>query len=533
MRALRDLLAAIGVAGLIATAGPAQAASSVGPFVKAPAGGSSYAFTPLLTVGEHVPSPDGGEYRLVGIPDGMGVHANPDGTVTAFVAHELGSAVTSQPYVGGPLHRGAFVSRFILGRDPATGAWAVLSGERAYDRVYQDNKLIGGPALEGNAVRAFARFCSASLAGEAEGFDRPIFFANEEEDVDALTFDGKGGQTVAILRGDSGRWEAHALSRLGHFSKENTLAQPRHDRLTVLIPTEDGPSSPDSQLWMYVGERERSPDASVLDRNGLLNGQLYVFVADGATSEVDAAGTGTRIAGRWVRIPRAKHLDTEQLEAAADAVGAFGFIRIEDGAFSDTDPNTFYFVTTGSGYRRADGSRANELGRLYRLELDPTDPRGPATLTIEYDAQELAAAGEDVAISPDNLDVSGDTLMIQEDGTSESRARMAALGRDGQIWAFPLLPDGSVDLAARAPVAELDAATSRWLRADGTQARPGPGVWETSGIVDLSAVLGADTWLFDVQAHRPSGATAWPPATIDAPYTVEDGQLVLMAPAST
>lgn len=533
MRALHRTLIAIGAASLIAAAVPAHAVSSVDPFVKLPAGGTPYAFTSLLTVGERVPSPDGGQYRLVGIPDGMGAHRNPDGTITVYVAHELNPSTLSQPYVGGPLHRGAFVSRFVLGEDEDTGAWEVLSGERAYDRVYQDNKLIGDPALETNAVRSFARFCSASLAGEAEGFDRPIFFANEEEDVDPNTFDGKGGQTVAILQGDRGTWEAHALSRLGHFSKENTLAQPRSDELTVLIPTEDGPSTPDSQLWLYVGEKERSRGASVLDRNGLLNGKLYVFVADGFESEADAYGTDTEIAGRWVRVPRAKHLTTEELEAAADAVGAFGFIRVEDGAFSKTNPNTFYFVTTGSGYRRADGSHVNELGRLYRLELHPGNPRRPATLTIEYDAQELVAAGEDVAISPDNLDVSEDTLMIQEDGTSESRARMAALGRDGQIWAFPLLPDGSVDLSGRAPVAELDAWTSRWLKPDGTQARPGPGVWESSGIIDLAAILGPDAWLFNVQSHRPSGAASWPPATVDAPYTVEDGQLLLMTPAST
>lgn len=528
MRSLRGKLAALGLAGVIATAPTAQAVSGVGPFVKAPTAGTPYAFTALLTVGERVPGRSGAPYQLVGLPDGMGAHPNPDGSVTVFVNQELGATTVSEPYVGGPLHRGAFVSRFVLDRDPATGGWQIVSGDRAYDVVYQDNRRIGEPALVGNQVRAFARFCSASLAGEGEGFDRPIFFANEEEDADELTFDGKGGQTVAIFRGDSGRWEAHALSRLGHFSKENTLAQPRHDDLTVLVPTEDGPSTPDSQLWLYVGTKESSPYASVLDRNGLLNGQLYVFVADGATSEEDAWGTGTEISGRWVRIPRAKHLNTEELEAAADAVGAFGFIRVEDGAFSKVDPNTFYFVTTGSGYRRTDGSYVNELGRLYRLELDTTDPRGPATLTIEYDAQELAAMGEDVAISPDNIDTSGDTLMVQEDGTSESRRRMALLGRDGQIWAFPLEADGSVDLDGRAPVAELDASTSRWLKPDNTQAVPGAGVWESSGIIDLWGILGSDAWLFTVQAHRPSGAAAWPPADVTAPYTVEDGQLLIM-----
>jgi hypothetical protein len=49
----------------------------------------------------------------------------------------------------------------------------------------------------------------------------------------------------------------------------------------------------------------------------------------------------------------------------------------------------------------------------------------------------------------------------------------------------------------------------------------GPGVWETSGIIDGKSVFGPDTWLFDVQAH--------PPTAAPSPGTVEDGQLLLMS----
>lgn len=532
MRRIRRITVAIAALVAIASTIPAEATSAVAPFVEAPAAGSPYAFTSILTVGERVPSPDGGWFQLVGVPDGMGAYANPDGSITVLVNHELSNAALSEPHLGGPLQRGAFVSRLTLRQDDA-GSWRVVSGERAYDVVYQDNKRIGPAAVEGNATRAFARFCAATLAGEAEGFDRPIFFTNEEEDDDPRSFDGKGGQTVAILRADDGTWQAHALSRLGHFSKENTVPQPRHDGRTVLLSLEDGPSTPDSQLWMYVGRKNPDPSASVLDRNGLLAGQLYVFVVDDRVGESDTWGTGTRVVGRWVKIPGARKMNVEELEAAADGVGAFGFVRIEDGAFSKHDRDTFYFVTTGSGTRRSDGSYVNELGRLYRLELDPTDPRRPATLTIEYDADQIVGAGHDIAISPDNLDTGQGLLMIQEDGTTESRARMASFGRDGQIWAFPLNPDGSVDVAGRSPVAELDASTSRWVYPDGSQARPGPGVWESSGIIDGSELFGPGTWLFNVQAHRPAGSTPWPPATVVAPNTVEDGQLVLMTPLVT
>jgi len=61
------------------------------------------------------------------------------------------------------------------------------------------------------------------------------------------------------------------------------------------------------------------------------------------------------------------------LEAAADAGGAFGFVRIEDGSFKRSNPNEFHFVTTG-------GSPGDTLGRLYRLDLNsrnsPTTEHG-------------------------------------------------------------------------------------------------------------------------------------------------------------
>jgi len=116
-----------------------------------------------------------------------------------------------------------------------------------------------------------------------------------------------------------------------------------------------------------------------------------------------------------------------------------------------------------------------------------------------------------VAISPDNIDTSERYLMINEDGTADSRPVMAAKGRDGSVWRFDL-QNGF----ARERVAELNPPGR-----DGVPV--GPGIWETSGIIGTSAVFGSDTWVTDVQAH--------PPTTAPFPKTVEDGQLVLMRPA--
>ena len=122
------------------------------------------------------------------------------------------------------------------------------------------------------------------------------------------------------------------------------------------------------------------------------------------------------------------------------------FVRPEDGAFNPNNPNEFFFDTTGSSSGADDG--VNELGRLYSLRLHPGNPLKPATLTIVYNADTVVAAGGDIAISPDNLDASGQYLMINEDGTTESRAVMAAKGRDGSIWRFDLVKGPTVRSAS-------------------------------------------------------------------------------------
>jgi hypothetical protein len=196
------------------------------------------------------------------------------------------------------------------------------------------------------------------------------------------------------------------------------------------------------------------------------------------------------------------------------------FVRPEDGAFNPNNRHEFFFDTTGSSSGPDEG--VNELGRLYSLRLHPGNPLKPATLSVVYNADTVVAAGGDTALSPDNLDVSRQYLMINEDGTTESRAVMAAKGRDGSIWRFDLTkgPVGAVgvDASTGTRVAQLDPPGR-----DGVPV--GPGVWETSGIIDASAMFGPDTWLSDVQAHPPTTPPVGPTVT------VEDGQLFLLRPS--
>ena len=476
--------------------------------------GSGYETKRLLSVGDTIPLTGNAakQYQMVGIPDGTGAHPNTDGTRTIFMNHELPvspTVATTLPIIGDPLNRGSIVSKLVVDE-----SGNVLSGDRAYDVVYDES--LASPAAQpapdaSNATRPFSRFCSATLVGPPDGFDRWIYMPNEEEGTEANTFDQKGGVAVAIFDN-----ELHTLPKLGRFAWENTVPQPNKGSRTLVMGLEDGPFAVDpavenSQLYMYVGTKETGPGVSVLNRNGLDNGLLYVLAPVDPAQRLESSfgDEDGDIAVKWVLVTNADSTTETQLEAASDAAGAINFARPEDGAFNKKNANHFFFVTTGG---LAGG---NELGRLYSLRINPSDPTAEGTLQVVYEADEVIAAGGDIAISPDNIDTSDKYLMINEDGTTESRLVMAAKGRDGSIWRFRLNGgSGKVDVGSAKRIAELDPP------GEAGGGVVGPGIWETSGITDTSDVFGKGTWIFDVQAH--------PPTTAPGVNTWEDGQLLLL-----
>ena len=512
---------------------PAAFMTGVKPYAKG-VPGSGWETQALFSAGDVVPETGvpGAQYRMVGIPDGLGVervrgHGRGHGrgkaaaSARVLMTHEFPQADTAEPRVGRPAQRGAFASEILLNR-----AGKVISARRAFDTVFQDSTLVGPAADASNATPAFSRWCSAFLAGRKVGFDRSIFFANEETGPTAgaptATFDPKGSQSVAIFNN-----EAHALSRLGHFPRENTVVMRGTGKRTVILSTEDGPRSTDSQLYLYIGTKDRS-SSEPLRRNGLDNGRLYAFASDDARDNENQLLEGDTLKGHWEEIENAAALTDVQTEAAADADGAFGFVRIEDGEFRPNAKREFWFNTTGdqAAANEAD-PHTNELGRLYRLRFDKRDPLAGVTLTQMYNADQLSAA-EDGPLSPDNLAVTKRFVAINEDGTgggapggTGSRDDMAARNRDGSIW---LVPRGTAgEPATFQRVAELVG------RAEGGRdgITTGSGVWETSGIVNARRAFGPDTFLFDVQAHAPTT----PPGS--KALTLEDGQLLLLRRAGS
>ena len=108
---------------------------------------------------------------------------------------------------------------------------------------------------------------------------------------------------------------------------------------------------------------------------------------------------------------------------------------------------------------------------------------------IDGDAKGPASAGDISLIhNPDNIETTKKALLIQEDpGSQNQYAANDPNGTTARIWRYDL-QSGSLVPVARAKQEALDTTAQK-------------GNWETSGIVDASAVFGAGWFYTNVQAH--------------------------------
>ena len=500
----RRWLTGFTVALALAIALPASALAShpfpnPAPYVALTAAAAGGQVVPLINSGDSYH-----DVIFEGIPDGIGVVPG-SGTVDLYVTHEQSHV----PFGGFADFQDSSVSRVTVdvALKQVTGLDVALS-----------------PDL------GFIRFCSAFMAGPAEGFANYTFLVNEESNDIIDVVDGAPyGADPAIAPYRQAGYSAAlntavdddvtVLSRMGRHNHENTVVVPGGWKWTATLSGDDTFSAPSSQLYLHTAN---DPGQLLSDK-----GQLWAFQAtavdgvpvdafnafNGANDYLDISGTES-FSGRFIHVPTdiARGVTDVAPQAAlenwSNENNVFQFIRVEDIAYDPDSPRTVYFADTGaavSASTATEGPTAGRLvaggagqrGRVFKMVLNQKDPRIVDSLTILADGNNAASNFN----RPDNIAISHNSIMLQEDTGN------------AKVWRYDLNAGGWAHVAsATQPTAE------------------------TSGIVDVSQWFGAGWWALDVQSHinKTEGTetltytTPISGAQLQYKERREDGQLLLM-----
>jgi hypothetical protein len=455
--------------------------------------------TAIISSGDEV-----GDFFFEGIPDGLGAMPGPDGAVEVFVNHEQSRV----PFRGFADFDWSSVSHLTL--DQSGGVTA------------------GSVALPDSA--GFQRFCSSTMAGPDEGLSSYLYFTGEEAPEPLEVPPGAPYGPDPAYAPDNLRQSGYAVvldpvtgdftqvAGMGRHNHENSMVLPGDWDQIAILSGDDTFSAPSSQLYLYLADDE---DAIWADQ-----GSLWAFrVTHDDDGKVSAANPfneandygdisgDEHFRGRFIRVPTkiAKGLTAAEpqqaLEDWSNAHNVFQFIRVEDTAY---DPNVgegenpvMYFTDTGSGSAVPDpdtgrltggGSGPYGRGRVFRMEFAPDNPRKVVDLSIVLDGDAPTNPISPAMLNPDNLGISFDSLMVQEDTSSGHNARVLRYDLETGDWSV---------------VASVNTLG-----------------WETSGIIDASAFYGPGSWLLDVQAHS---IFVEGPTLIDGVnYKTEGGQLILL-----
>jgi hypothetical protein len=451
------------LASCAATAPLASNANSTPPYL---IGKNGWTSTVLLTVGE-----GHGEYKMAGIPDGLGAYLNDRNELVVLMNHELGSNSGAVRAHG---TQGAFVSEWRL--DPAT--LKVLAGR----------DLIRNPVLK-TGGKAFGRFCSADLPA-VTAFYNPAsglgttsrLFMNGEEN-------GPNGRAFAHVATGPETGTSYELTEMRQASWENIVANPFAQDRTVVIGLDDTHPKVNARskydknigkLYVYIGNKQKH--GNEIEKAGLTNGQTFnIQVGSGGLEQRQAP-----LSGRFTLVSE----------------GGTNFLRPEDGTWDPRNPNHFYFLTTDrlTSVKDADGEGHS---RLYKLSFD--DIRNP----MAGGRIEALLNGTEGYEMLDNLTITDNgRLILQED--------VGANPRLGKVWQFDLKSNMLSEIAEHDP-ARFTKGAPDFLTEDE----------ESSGVIDVTELLGkahprfADGrhyFLLTVQAHYAT-----------TPEWVEGGQLILLA----
>ena len=403
---------------------------------------------PILSTGDTI-----GGYQMTGIPDGLGAFKVGGDTLQLMMNHELGR---SFPAV--PPGVDARISKVTINRK----THGVLDAQYLF-----------------TGQEHFERFCSATL----ERIEGTPYYLTGEEAIPV----GHDGSSI-VMNAQTGSWTE--TPQFGHFEHENVVPVTGFKKF-MLVSTEDNfRVGVPSYLFAYIADSWE--DAVSGDP---AHGSLYVWRALNPANTAFGMTKGDTIPGEFVPVSQAENANDVTLKAAATAKGAFRFARLEDTAVAFQQSGRLYFSDTGKA------GEATVNGRVYRLDIDPSDPtHASVTLALDSTVDDMA--------NPDNLGTSPQSLMVQEDRENPNRVQFSRILR----YDFN---DGSLT-----PVARVNTLVGL------------PGQWESSGIIWAGNLLGGGWWLTDVQAHTLTAPQPGPTLTPNSSVG-EDGQLdALFVPGS-
>ncbi len=523
----------------------------------------------LLTVGDRLPSQDrrfpDQAYRPVGGLDGLGGYRLDADTVRVLVNHEL-DRKAGYPYRldNGATLTGARVSFLDIDRRTLE----ILNSGMAYQTIRDRQGRIVETGFQVNEVshteQGFSRFCSSQLVEKGTFNFVDTIYLTQEEISDPLNHP-YGGTAWAL---DVERQTLHAVPTMGRMAGENTtpLLGP-HDSVALLIGDDTVPqtdevesfgqeadlhTSPDhlvtAPLWLYVGKKDASmfevrealpfnaelANTTFLNRNGLLVGQLYYFVAEhGVRTVAQFKGTGSILTGVWKKIEVLDRTKAGEkghdpfgyktgltLRREAKAGGAFQFSRPED---VSTHPSIGTQAVLASTGRDSVFPGHDAWGTIYQIDVDMSRMR--ATLKILYDGDDAGGAQfshPDMGIrSPDNLDWAEDGLIYIQEDNAKNRSPFfgSHSGQEASLWRLDPLT-GEVQR-----IAQIN--RSVVLPRGSADSKPDAiGKWESSGILDVTHLfdshVGERALLATVQAHTIRDGM------ISKSKLVEGGQLLLL-----
>jgi len=506
--------------------------------------------TPLLTVGDTLAN----GYRFESIPDGIAFRAKNKNKLDLYVNHE--TSLVPFPYTPSAPTEANSQNDFDnsqlshLEVNPETAG--ILSGELAIA-----------------SAANYQRFCSNYLADEVNGFDKPLLFTNEEG-IDWVNREGKAfpatigadeaRQIGVVVAFDPKNGKSRPIWGMGRHNHENSLAVPGYGHPVVLSGDDAFVNVPaQSQVYSYIAE-----DSKAVWRD---EGDLWAFVSDtpGINDYDDVApGSNPQLRGHFVKVPKniatGRNADGTDLMAAdvgypappntgwqtvngvgidgpqwvlehwSDLNDVFQFTRIEDMAY-DKRPgmeNVVYLADSGRGTAGAPQPGRSTNGRLWKMVLDRSDPTKVTSLTVLVDGDTKPVKDPGAIHQPDNLESTVNGLLVTEDPGSSQQFNPGEPNATTARLMHYRFSTGAISVAARVDQSadegptDVDAAPAGRL-----------GAWESTGVVDVSSIFGADMFLVNVQAHtlwveKSPGNDDVAPAGPDYTFKREGGQLVLI-----